>query len=89
MRRSDVAYVTSGYRSGSDVCRQRAFSVMELPETFRKPLEYISRNVLFDQTRPFIPENDTLMPHGKEIQHAVNGQISVSSEGGGRDELLK
>lgn len=54
---------------------------MELPQTFRKPLEYISRNVLFDQTRPFIPENDTLMPHGKEIHHVANGQINVSSKG--------
>lgn len=51
---------------------------MELPESFRKPLEYISRNVLFEQTHSFIPENDTFMPHGKEIQHAANGQISVS-----------
>lgn len=56
---------------------------MELPESFRKPLEYISRNVLFEQTHSFIPENDTFMPHGKEIQHAANGQISVSSEGAG------
>lgn len=61
---------------------------MELPETLRKPLEYISRNVLFDQTRPVVPENDTLMPHGKVIQHAAHGQISVSSEGGSRDELF-
>ena len=63
--------------------------MMELPESFRKPLEYISRNVLFDQTRPFIPENDTLMPHGKEIQNSTNGQISLSSKGGSQDELLK
>lgn len=62
---------------------------MELPETFRKPLEYISRNVLFDQTRPFVPENDTLMPHGKVIQRVANGQASVSSEGGSLEELVK
>ncbi|XP_029688379.1 transmembrane protein 17B-like [Takifugu rubripes] len=50
---------------------------MELPETFRKPLEYISRNVLFDQARPFIPENDTLMPHDKRVHSSLKLQMSL------------
>uniref|UniRef100_H3C6Z2 Transmembrane protein 17 n=1 Tax=Tetraodon nigroviridis TaxID=99883 RepID=H3C6Z2_TETNG len=47
---------------------------MELPETFRKPLEYISRNVLFDQTRPFVPENDTT---DKRVLSSLQLQMSL------------
>lgn len=52
---------------------------MELPETFRKPLEYISRNVLFDQAGPFIPENDTLMPHGN-WERKLMGKLALATK---------
>lgn len=63
----------SGTFSSPDVCvYHTSFHTMELPETIRKPLEYISRNVLFDQDGPFTEDNDTFMPQGKETRNAAN-----------------
>ncbi|KAI3370793.1 hypothetical protein L3Q82_007327 [Scortum barcoo] len=50
---------------------------MELPETIRKRLEDFSRNVLFDQTQPFMKEDDAFLSHDKRVLSSLHLQMSL------------